>query len=311
MRTDCDGCRPRKQVLASLECGLLRSIPLWNHTSLRIGGAARLFAQPRNTDALVSTLQWANRNSQPSIILGAGTNVVFPDAGFDGLVIQTVRLHGHRIDGPRLWAAAGERLSDIAWTATRSGLSGLEWACGIPGTVGGSVVMNAGAHGAQVSDVLQSAEVLVGDAVETLPMTELQLGYRTSAFCTSQLKGIVVGASFVLQHHDSTACIGRARRMLAERLARIPIGASAGSIFRNPADGPTAGELLDRAGCKGMRIGRALVSLPHANIIVNEGTKNAEDVLSLIDAMKQRVLDVFGVRLSEEVVRFTRRLDDR
>jgi len=292
-------------------CGLIRDVPLWKHTSLRVGGPAHSFAQPADAAALLSMLQWAKRTRRPCVILGAGTNIVFSDTGFDGLVVATTKLRGRSTDGVRIQVAAGERLTEIAWMATRSGLSGLEWACGIPGTIGGAVVMNTGAAGSEIGDVLESTDLVVEDAVETVPATALRLGYRTSALRTGELTGTAVAATFVLQQDAAEICIERARRMLAERLQRLPIGASAGSIFRNPANGPTAGELLDRAGCKGLRIGRAVVSPQHANVIVNEATRNAGEILSLIDVMKRRAFDRFGIELEEEIVRLDQTSTER
>ena len=239
----------------------------------------------------------------PVVTLGAGTNVVFGDEGYPGLVLSTRELQGMRIDGRRLMAAAGEPLSRVAWSACEAGLSGIEWACGIPGSIGGAVVMNAGARGGDMADVLTSVEILTDErAIEEIPAESLRLGYRTSALLTGDLPGVVIGATFTLRRDDPAHCLERARVTIEERLRRLPVGASAGSIFRNPKAGPTAGELLDRAGCKGLKIGRARVSEKHANIIVNEGTNNASDVLGLIWQMKRRVKDTFGVELCEEVI---------
>ena len=281
---------------------LLRDEPLWRHTSLRVGGPARFFAEPKSPDDLRALLQWATQSGHRSVVLGAGTNVVFPDSGYSGLVIRTAKLVGRLVEGSCLRVAAGERLAGIAWWATRQGLAGLEWACGIPGSIGGAVAMNAGTRDGDVAGVLSTASVLIDGEVRTVEAEALHLGYRTSALLEGELSGIVVDATFALRSDQPEACIDRARSLMTERLRALPLGASAGSVFRNPSDGPAAGELLERAGCKGMRVGRAVVSDRHANVIVNEGTDNAGDVLRLIEDMKRCVLERFGVELREEIV---------
>jgi UDP-N-acetylmuramate dehydrogenase len=276
--------------------------PLWRHTSLRVGGPARAFAEPASVDALQALSRWARDDGRSVVVLGAGTNVVFSDAGYDGLVLHTAALRGRSVEGARVRAAAGEGLAGLAWWTAKQGLSGLEWGCAIPGSLGGAVVMNAGTRDGDIAGTLVSADVLTDEGVGTVPASALRLGYRTSAVLAGDLDGIIVGATFELRRDAPQACVERARACVASHLARLPVGASAGSIFRNPRTGPTAGELLDRAGCKGLRIGRAIVSAHHADVIVNEGTDNAADVLALIDAMKRRVHDAFGIELSEEVV---------
>ncbi|MFC2081666.1 UDP-N-acetylmuramate dehydrogenase [Candidatus Bipolaricaulota bacterium] len=282
--------------------GILREIDLADHTSLRVGGPARHFSQPGGLPELERTIRIAEEQGLPVVVLGGGSNVVFSDSGYSGLVIHTIQLRGERFEGTRITAAAGERLSALAWRACRAGLSGLEWACGIPGTIGGAVVMNAGTRDGEIADSLQRVVVLGSGDRRELTLAELDLGYRTSAILTGALRGVVVEAEFELMAADPQRCIEMARQQLAARLERLPIGASAGSIFRNPITGPTAGVLLDRAGCKGMSVGDVRVSNQHANIIVNDGRENASDVLRLIELMKTRVRGAFGIDLEEEVV---------
>jgi len=284
---------------------LLRSeVPLWEHTSIRVGGPASLYAQPATVDQLKAVVQWAQRTDRPFVVLGGGSNVVFPDMGFEGLVIRTTGLRGRRVEGMRVRVAAGERLAEVAWWAAKLGLAGLEWACGIPGSIGGAVVMNAGTRNDDIASVLSSVDVLTEEHVNAAPVESLRLGYRTSALLEGDLHGIVVEATLELRRDHPAECLERARSSIAERLRRLPIGASAGCIFRNPASGPSAGELLDRAGCKRLRAGQAKVSNQHANVILNEGTNNARDVLALVEQMKRRALEAFGVELREEVIRF-------
>jgi len=277
-------------------------VVLDGYTSLRVGGPARFFAEPTAVDGVSDAVAWAGEARLSVAVLGAGTNTVFDDGGYSGLVLSTRGLRGARFGGTRIVAAAGEPLSRLVWAACERGFSGLEWACGIPGTIGGAVAMNAGAGGRDIAAVLVSADVLSSGKRVTVSADSLGFGYRTSSLLAGDLRGVVVEATFALRRDDPRACLDRARSSIAERLSRLPVGASAGCVFRNPDTGPTAGELLDCAGCKGLRVGRAVVSTRHANVIINEGVGNARDVLELIDRMKSRVLDAFGVELREEVV---------
>ena len=277
-------------------------VSLHGHTSLRVGGRARFFAEPTTVDGAADAIAWAEELQLPVVVLGAGTNIVFGDDGYAGLVLSTRGLRGVRFEATRVVAGAGEPLQGLVWAACERGLSGLEWACGIPGTIGGAVAMNAGAVGSDIAAVLVSADVLTDGRLAAVPADSLGLGYRTSSFLSGDPRGIVVEATFALCRDDPRACRERARSSIEERLRRLPVGASAGCVFRNPDTGPPAGELLDRAGCKGLKVGHARVSGKHANVIVNEGIANASDVLALIERMKRRVLDAFGVELREEVM---------
>jgi UDP-N-acetylmuramate dehydrogenase len=235
-------------------------------------------------------------------VLGGGSNVLFPDEGFHGAVLVTQKLRGIRIDGLTASAMCGESLTGFARCLNRAGLSGMEWACGIPGTVGGAVAMNAGAYGRDMADVLSSVRVLTVNGVMNLPAEQLQLAYRSSALRAGTLNGIVVEATFELQEADPQRCLDREHEVLDMRARTQPVGASSGCIFKNPKAGPTAGELLDQAGCKGMHVGKAIVSAKHANFILNEGENNADDVLKLIQQMRQRVLAHHNVTLALEVI---------
>ena len=279
-----------------------RDVPLGPHTSLQVGGPARFYVCPTDGMQLAAAIAWSGANRVSHCVLGGGTNILFTDSGFDGLVVHTACLRGLRIDGVTLRAAAGEALSAVVWAACRAGLTGLEWAYGIPGTVGGAVVMNAGTEDGETAGVLQRVTVQGPSGEKRVPMATLALGYRTSALLTGDLSGVIIEVEFALHRDDPDACTARARRTMVERIDRLPAGASVGCIFRNPPEGPTAGQLLDRSGCKGLRVGGAYVSDEHANVIVNEGAENAGDVLELIERMKFRVRDAYGIDLHEEVV---------
>lgn len=276
--------------------------PLHCHTSLRVGGPARFLAEPCNARILASSLKWITAEGLEWVCIGAGTNVIFSDSGFPGLVIRAVSLRGTRIDGVRLTASAGEPLSRVARLACEAGLSGMEWAWGIPGSVGGAVAMNAGTRDGETADVLADIETATADGTSRRPAHDLGFGYRRSVFLTGKLREVVTEATFELAESTPERTAARAQELLAERGRKFPSGATAGCTFRNPPEGPAAGELLERAGCKGLQVGAARVSDVHANFIINNGSENAEDVLELIEAMKRRVRDAFGVNLIEEII---------
>jgi len=270
-------------------------------TSLRVGGPAGYLVSPADAEDVVRTIQSACDVGNEWVGLGAGTNTLFLDEGYPGVVIRSGRLLGVTIRGRRLTAAAGEPLAHAVRLACEAGLSGLEWAAGIPGTVGGAVIMNAGSAGGEVTEVLLEATSASSKGLRRRPSEELSLGYRESAFHSGRLREFVTEATFELVPGSSERSLAKVRSLLAERTRKYPTGATAGSTFRNPRGGPTAGELLDRAGCKGMRVGAAHVAERHANFILNDSERNADDILRLIDAMKRRVFEAFGIELVEEI----------
>lgn len=275
--------------------------PLWSMTSMRVGGPARWVMRPASTELLQRAIAWAVSHELAWIALGAGTNVIFPDKGFAGLVLATHGVRGTHLSDTHVIASCGTPLAQLAQEMNHHGLSGLEWAVGIPGTIGGSVVTNAGAHGADMASVLECITLLREDAMLDVRADELRLGYRTSAFRSSEETGVILSAGFRLVQDDPHQCQQRAEAFQLQRRRAQPVGASAGCIFRNPEGTVTAGELLDRAGCKGLRVGAAVVSSRHANFIINEGRENAADILQLIDRMHDRVLATFSIDLIPEV----------
>ncbi len=281
---------------------MIRSdVPLYLHTSLRVGGRAHRLVEPNDPRDAVEAIRSAGEQGLDWVGLGGGTNTVFLDGGYPGLVVRTHRLLGLTVRGSRLTAAAGEPLSHLVRRAIDAGLSGLEWAAGIPGSVGGAIAMNAGSAGGRIADVLVEVESVSGDGATRRSSRDLALGYRESAYRTGRLRELATEAVFDLVPSAPEPIAAEVRRILKERAVKFPTGATAGCTFRNPPDGPTAGELLDRAGCKRMRVGAAHVSERHANFIVNDGARNADDVLRLIEKMKRRVRETFGVELVEEI----------
>lgn len=276
--------------------------PLWPLTSMCVGGPSRWLAKPRTISDLSAVFGWIQEQHLPYVVLGGGTNALFTGNGYRGVVIWTRGLKGIQIDETSVIVSAGEPLSDIAKKLNRKGLSGLEWACGIPGTVGGAVAMNAGTRDGEMADIVESVRVLSSTGVSQWPVEQLKLGYRTSLLRTESVEGIILEVALKLYQDEPAQCVKREQAILATRHKKQPRGASCGCIFKNPEKGPPAGILLDRAGCKTLRVGSAYVSDLHANFIINEGQDNASDVLALIRQMKQRVMKTHNVDLHPEVI---------
>ena len=279
---------------------LLENEPMSRHTTFRVGGPADLMFLPASAQELCDALRLAREAGVPAQVLGNGSNLIVRDGGIRGL---TIVLGEHfsdiRIEGKRLCAQAGALLSRVAAAAMEAGLSGLEFAGGIPGTLGGGCAMNAGAYGGQISDVLVSAEVLLGGEVRTMSLEEMQMGYRT----TLPLRegGVVLSACFELERDDSDAIQSRMKELNARRRDKQPLNLpSAGSTFKRP-EGHFAGALIEGCGLKGCAIGAAQVSQKHAGFIVNTGGATAKDILQLIAHVQAVVRRETGVELEPEV----------
>lgn len=270
------------------------------YVSFRIGGPADYFLSARRRDDILTASTLAESAGLPWLVLGRGSNVLVDDAGFRGLVIRVDALD-LQIDAEngRVVADAGVRLPTVGAQTARLGLSGLEFAVGIPGSVGGGVVMNAGAHGGCVADVLISADVLRGGEVERWPIAELDYSYRTSRL-QREREVIVLGAEFLLRHNTPADALARVQAFRQHRQDTQPTDPGAGSIFRNPP-GNSSGALIDQAGLKGTRKGGAQISPKHGNFIVNVGGASSADVLALIDLARATILDKFGIALHTEV----------
>jgi len=279
--------------------------PLARHTFYRIGGPADLFFRAQSAGELATAVKLARQSGVPCFVLGIGTNLLVSDYGVRGLVVQNrARAVTWTEMGDQMWVTAesGASLSRLARQAARQGWAGLTWACGIPGTVGGGVVQNAGAHGACLADVLQSVTVLdEGDAAQRIPAGNLELGYRSSIFKEKTGRAwVILAAEMVLQRGDPEELAARIAGHDAWRRERQPVGASCGSVFKNPP-GDYAGRLIEAAGLKGQRVGGAEISPLHANFIVNAGGAMARDVVALIDRARDEVKRQFGVSLELEI----------
>lgn len=276
--------------------------PLAKHTSFRIGGPAKRMAFPRTAEQVVILAGFLEELGVRSLLLGNGTNLLCPDEGLDAVVIATGEgLNAVEQTGEtELTADAGASLSRLAMAAWRAGLTGLEFAHGIPGSLGGGVVMNAGAYGGSLSDVLTGVTALYPGGVRTLPSDKLDLSYRHSVF-SDQPEAVVLRARVRLKKGDPAAVKARMDELMEKRRASQPLEwPSAGSTFKRPA-GYFAGTLIERCGLKGTRVGGAEVSTKHAGFIINTGGATCDDVLALIDRVQKTVYAAVGVVLEPEV----------
>lgn len=279
---------------------LLCNEPMSCHTTFRIGGPADLMFFPASEEQLCMALRAAKERGIPAMVMGNGSNMIVRDGGIRGVVIVLgERFSRIDLEGERLSAQAGASLARVAAAAQAASLSGLEFASGIPGSLGGGCAMNAGAYGGQLSDVLEEARVYLNGEVRTLSCAEMQMGYRT----TLPLRegGIVLSARFRLHPDDGEAILARMKELNARRRDKQPLNyPSAGSTFKRP-EGHFAGSLIEQAGLKGRSVGGAQVSSKHAGFIVNTGGATAADVLALIEQVQEEVFSRFGVRLEPEV----------
>ncbi len=289
-----------------------RDEPLARFTTMRVGGPADLFAVAHNAFELRGLVKFARSRGLAHVVLGRGSDVVISDAGIRGLVIQD-RAEGAEVAAGRLVAEAGLPMARAATLTQAAGLSGLEFGLAIPGSVGGAVWANAGAHGADVAAILESALVLLADGSERrLPAAELGLAYRESRFKSAASRAasaaagpaeIVLAATFALEPAEPDVIKERLDDIRHWRQAHQPLGVpSAGSVFRNPPDGPSAGAIIEGLGLKGATEGGATVSPKHANFIVNDRKGTAADVRRLAERVRAEVARATGVQLAFEVV---------
>jgi UDP-N-acetylmuramate dehydrogenase len=270
------------------------------HTTMRVGGPADLFATAHNSFELKGLVRFARSRSLPHLLLGRGSDVVVADAGIRGLVIA-VRAEATHLDGSRYTAEAGVPMARAATETQKAGLTGLEYGLAIPGTVGGAVWANAGAHGGETAAILESATILLADGAEAV-IGSAEMGFR---YRHSRLKDdpaeIVLGAVFRLEPADPATIAARLDDIRRWRRDHQPLGLpSAGSVFRNPP-GDSAGRLIDSLGLKGRRLGGAVVSEKHANFIVNDRQGTASDVRRLAETVRAEVRDRLGIELALEI----------
>jgi len=281
---------------------LLYDEPMSRHTSFKIGGPADLVVLPSGIHALQKVVRFCIDTGTPWFVMGNGTNLLVRDKGIRGVVIKLAGTLDHvDADGDHITAGAGALLSSASEFAASHGLFGLEFACGIPGTVGGALVMNAGAYGGEMKDVVESVAVLsvAGGVVRTIPACDMGFRYRRSVLQDSD--DIALEAAISLRRGDPERIGETIRDFTERRRAKQPLDLpSAGSVFRRP-EGLFVGPLMEESGLKGYRIGDAGVSQVHAGFIVNHGRATAADVLRLIGHVQETVFSRHGVLLVPEI----------
>jgi len=305
---------------------VLENEPLANHCTFKIGGPARYFFIAKNSGEIMKVAEVANELGLKMFVLSGGSNVLFSDDGFDGLVVK-IKNTKYKIQETKIEVDAGVKLAEIVNAAAENGLSGLEWAAGIPGTVGGAVRGNAGAYGKSTGDSVEEVEVLIVEnkkwQVKKYKKEECEFGYRESIF--KKEGGIVLKIILKLAPGDKEKIKEEMERVLKARDSKIPQDPSAGSFFKNievtdeiveiikehahedvPEDFIKKGKipaawLIERADLKGKQIGEAKISEKHANFIVNAGGATAADVIALASLVKMKVRDEVGIQLQEEV----------
>lgn len=293
---------------------LQANVPLARYTAARLGGPAEAFLLAESRTDLEQAARLAWENDWPLTILGGGSNVLVSDAGVRGLVVLNraeAVVFDETSGSPGVWAEAGVNFGRLARLAAQRGLSGLEWAVGIPGTLGGAVVGNAGAHGSDLAASLRLAEILhrfpaqaghlSGETVrETWPVERLEYAYRSSRLKHAPGRAVVLAAHLSLERSTVEVVQARCDELTAYRRRTQPPGASLGSMFKNPP-GDYAGRLIEAAGLKGAQVGAAQISPVHANFFINLGGASAADLYGLLRLAQTAVVEQFGVQLEPEI----------
>lgn len=278
------------------------NVPMAQYTSFRAGGKARMMVIPADAEQLRAVLGVLSGSGVQYMVLGNGTNILVKDSGYDGVIVKIGSGFDYvRQEGCRLVCGSGTRMSVAAKAALEGGLSGFEFASGIPGFTGGAVFMNAGAYGGEMKDILRRAKIVSKDGSREFYMTadELEMGYRHTKL--HDTGDIVTEVEFVLEEGNRTQIKAKMSELMEKRNSKQPVNfPSAGSFFKRP-EGYFAGKLIQDAGLKGLSVGGAQVSELHSGFIINRGGATATDILQLMEMIQARVFDEFGVRLETEV----------
>ena len=275
--------------------------PMSSHTTFRIGGPADYFLIPKSPEQIRGVLDICREEGLPYFILGNGSNLLVSDRGYRGVIIQIFRnLNQITVEGESIRVGAGALLSGIAAAAKNAALTGFEFAGGIPGTIGGAVVMNAGAYGGEMKDILREVTVMTEEGeIRVIPAKDLEMGYRTSVI--KKAGYLVLEVQISLKKGDPEAISDRMRELARMRTSKQPLEyPSAGSTFKRP-EGYFAGKLIMDSGLRGYRVGGAQVSEKHCGFVINTGNATAEDVKTLMEDVAQKVQEKFGVVLEPEV----------
>lgn len=295
-----------RQLVEALEKAdigkVIEGEPLKKHTTMKVGGPADIFVEPKSMEAVKKTMEIVRQYGVHWRVIGRGSNLLVLDEGIDGVVIKLGKGISHlKINGEEVTAGGGYSLVALSTLISRKGLSGLEFASGIPGSVGGAVYMNAGAHGSDISQILKKAHILFADGtMEWLDNEEMEFSYRHSVL-QDKRPGICLEAVFKLKAGNREEIVGKMQHNKEYRKETQPWDSPcAGSIFRNPLP-HYAGELIEKAGLKGRQMGGAKISEMHGNFIVNADDAKASDVLALIDLAKKTILEKYQIELKTEV----------
>ncbi len=282
------------------------NVPLKKFTTFKIGGNASLLVTPKSDDALSKILNKCQELNLRTVILGNGSNMLVSDDGVDAVVILMLRDDGEisLLDGYKIKCHAGVSLTKVCRFALENSLTGLEFAFGIPGSVGGGVYMNAGAYGGEIKDVIVECEYMTPDGkIHTMSKDEMGLGYRKSVFNSNNC--VILSATFLLKKDEKELIKERMNDFLSRRKSKQPLEyPSAGSTFKRP-EGYFAGALIEQSGLKGFSIGGAQVSEKHAGFVVNKGDATAKDVVDLVEYIKKKVMEDSGVELEPEIKIFS------
>lgn len=292
-------CDLLRRDLPELE--LRRDEPMSVHTTFRVGGPAALMALPTTEQQLVSTVRLAKEEGIEPVVVGLGSNLLVDDRGLNNLVVKTApRMNACEVTGTTVTAMAGAPLAQIAATAADCGLTGMEFAHGIPGSLGGAVTMNAGAYGGELCQIVRRVHIMNQNCeLETLSGVQCDFAYRHSVF--SDGGRLILSADLELRRGDETSIREQMAELMARRKEKQPLEyPSAGSTFKRPP-GQFAAALIDRCGLKGLRVGGAQVSEKHAGFIINAGGATCRDILELMEQVRTRVLRETGVELEAEI----------
>ena len=280
---------------------ILENELLKNHTTFGIGGPAKILALPKTSDDLIKIINFSKKNNINLSFMGSGSNVLASDNGFDGIIITLKKvLNKIQFNDDNIYTEAGAMLGTMVKKAINKGYKGFESLVGVPGTVGGALIMNAGAHGTEISELLISARTINCDGeINSYNKNDISFSYRNSSFPDNE---ILLDASFIISKGIKNEIIKRKNEVSTKRKITQPLKyRSAGSIFKNPSSNIAAGYLIDKSGLKGLRIGDAEISKKHANFIINHGNAKSNEIYKLIKIIKNKVNQKFNIELKLEI----------
>jgi UDP-N-acetylmuramate dehydrogenase len=295
---------PMNELTDAFGSAVQENVSMANYTTARVGGRVPALVSIHTLEDLVKAAQLLWHNQTPFFILGSGANILVSDRGLDAVVLHN-RAHNLKIDTradpPTITAESGAILGTVARQSALRGLSGMEWAAPVPGTVGGALYGNAGAHGSEIKDNLKVAKILHKDSgIEEWPVEDFDYTYRSSILKRKRLDAVILSAVFVAEHSTREEAWEKIKTFQTHRKETQPPGASMGSMFKNPK-GDYAGRLIEAAGLKGRRVGRAIISPIHANFIINLEGATAQDIFALMQIAQKTVKEKFNITLEPEI----------